>query len=492
MAYLVVNSKYNPFSYDELVKPLVDYTNEYNRQEELSNALLEKAASLGDLSPDVDKEAYDAYNNWKNELKAASDQLSANGLSPETRQTIRRLNSEYSSGLSPLVDKMKTRSDLVKEQRALQAKNPNIFFDTDYSTASLSDISNASTYNVYDPDSIAKTVGEDVYNRMSNGEAVPSMDEYLTRFGAGLTDENKLARINQAINSGAALGSSTYKQKEFENYIKEITAKRTYSGSRSGSSSATPQQAAGYAQAYDGHSIIPTYNKTTKQYQIKNKDKQDVVLPEDYTTDDLLRAYYGGDYGYVSALGITIPRVRTVETDSNGNQREVYSIPGAKGWINLEHGSNTTMRELYQTLYGKPLAGLSLSEIATNQVGKLGGSEEEIDKALMEKTNNNKERKRWRSQDVDYHDLSSAEIDEEVVKKLDALSEVGIDFNCTVYRDANGNFMGYKIYTSEPVDKFLTRPIESISQQRPVTPPTPPETPVQRDTTAPSNDPFRR
>lgn len=489
MAYLVVNSRYNPFSYDELVKPLVDYTNEYNRQEELANALSERAASLGDLSPDIDKEAYDSYNNWREELGAASEQLSANGLSPETRQRIRQLNSQYSTTLSPLIDKMKTRNELVKEQRALQAKNPNIFFDTDYSTTSLADINNASTYNVYDPDSIAKAVGEDVYSRMSNGEAVPSLDEYLTRYGAGLNDETKLARINQAINSGVALGSSTYKQKDFENYIKKIQATRSYSGS--GSSASTPQQAAGYARAYDGSSIIPTYNKTTKQYQIKNKDKQDVVLPESYTTDDLLRAYYGGDYGYVNALGVTIPRVRTIETDSRGNQREVYSIPGAKGWIDLQHGSNTTMRELYQTLYGKPLAGLSLSEMATNGVGKLGGSEEEIDEALMEKTNNNKERKRWRSQDVDYHDLSSTEIDEEVIKKLDALSEVGIDVNCTVYRDANGNFMGYRIHTSEPIDEFLKRPIEQISQQRPTMPPIPTETPVQRDTTAPGNDPFR-
>ena len=439
MAYLVVNSKYNPFSYDELVKPLVDYTNEYNRQEELANALSERAASLGDLSPDIDKEAYDSYNNWREELGAASEQLSTNGLSPETRQRIRQLNSQYSTTLSPLVDKMKTRNELVKEQRALQAKNPNIFFDTDYSTASLGDISSASTYNVYDPDSIAKAVGEDVYNRMSNGETVPSMDEYLARYGAGLNDETKLARINQAINSGAALGSSTYKQKEFENYIKEITAKRTYSGSRSSSSSTAPQQAAGYAQAYDGHSIIPSYDKITKQYKIKNKNKQDVVLPDEYTEDDVLSAYYGGDYGYVDVFNTRIPKVETVETLPDGSSRSIYSVFIGGKWIDLPKGGETTRRELYKKITGQNLAGLTDSE-THRRIGPV--TDDDIQAGLKKKGN-----KAWSAEPQNYHDYA-AQLTDSLVNKLDILEELGATIDFTVYKDSNDKIVGWDINTS--------------------------------------------
>lgn len=426
MAYLVVNSRYNPFSYDELVKPLVDYTNEYNRQEELANALSERAASLGDLSPDIDKEAYDSYNNWREELGAASEQLSANGLSPETRQRIRQLNSQYSTTLSPLVDKMKTRNELVKEQRALQAKNPNIFFDTDYSTASLSDISSASTYNVYDPDSIAKAVGEDVYSRMSNGEAVPSMDEYLARYGAGLNDETKLARVNQAINSGVALGSSTYKQKDFENYIKEITAKRTRSTGSTGSSGVGGGSQVAQAVNVDlpnGGMVPVTYDKKSGEYTFKDKDgKPQAISVDEADTAAVLRKYYGGDYTSINIGGMRIPWVDT----PNGVMIQVKTS-GQNQWVGLKQGNTATVRDVLRVLNGgKDVSLPTDSELEST-------NDRRINKKIDDGT--------YKPEEANPYDINAAENPTLAVlcNKLKALAEAGLisDFGLTVYKEGN-------------------------------------------------------
>ena len=226
MAYMVVNSRYNPFTYDELVKPLADYNTAYEKQEALADAYATAAANLDALSPDLDSAEYQNYNNWKNELKAASDLLATSGLTPEVRSTLKSLGTRFSTELNPALEKMKTRAGLVKEQREALAKNPNLMFDIDYSTTPLGSISPSSTSNTYNLDNILKEVGNDVYSRMSAGESVPSANEYLTRYSAGLSDPDKIAKVNNAISSGMNLGNSTYQQKEFENYIKKVQATR--------------------------------------------------------------------------------------------------------------------------------------------------------------------------------------------------------------------------------------------------------------------------
>lgn len=450
MAYMVVNSRYNPFSYDELVKPLADYTTAYEKQEALADAYATAAANLDALSPDLDSAEYQNYTNWKNELKTASDLLATSGLTPEVRSTLKSLGTRFSTELNPALEKMKTRAELVKEQRAALAKNPNLMFDVDYSVTPLGSISPSSTYNTYDLDNILKEVGNDVYSRMSAGEAMPSANEYLTRYSAGIKDPDKIARINNAITSGMNLGNSTYRQKEFENYLNKVRATRT--GRDSGSSgtyvtSGLPMT----ANTYDGKAINVKYDKGVREYQIKDKNGKTVTLPNNHTEADIISAYYGGDYGYINVLGSTVPRVKTREQLPSGEYRDIYSVLVGKQWVNLPKGGNTTKRELYKSITGENLSGLTEYD-KKRRVANI--SDKDIE--------NNIQKGKWTAEDIDYHDYASS-LGQGLVDKLDALESVGATFNTTIYKDKNGQVVGWDIdSTGDDIDS----PIEYEDKYR--------------------------
>lgn len=434
---MVVNSRYNPFTYDELVKPLADYTTAYEKQEALADAYATAAANLDALSPDLDSAEYQNYNNWKNELKAASDLLATSGLTPEVRSTLKSLGTRFSTELNPTLEKMKTRAELVKEQRAALAKNPNLIFDTDYSATPLGSISPSSTYNTYDLDNILKEVGNDVYSRMSAGESVPSANEYLTRYSAGLKDANKIARVNNAISSGMSLGSSTYQQKEFENYIKKVQATRSRSGS-GGSGTYSTSGLPMTANTYDGKAINVKYNKGVGEYQITDKDGKTVTLPANHTEADIISKYYGGDYGYINVFGSTVPRVKTTEKLPDGQTRDVYSVLVGKQWVNLPKGGQTTKRELYKAITKENLSGLS-PEDRKRRLGTV--TDADITKNVRTAEN---PRGKWSAEDIDYHDYA-LNLGQGLVDKLDALESIGATFNTTIYRDKNGQIVGWDI-----------------------------------------------
>lgn len=451
MAYMVVNSRYNPFTYDELVKPLVDYTTAYEKQEALADAYATAAANLDALSPDLDSAEYQNYNNWKNELKAASDLLATSGLTPEVRSTLKSLGTRFSTELNPALEKMKTRAELVKEQRAALAKNPNLMFDVDYSATPLGSISPSSTYNTYDLDNILKEVGNDVYSRMSAGESVPSANEYLTRYSAGLSDPDKIAKVNNAISSGMNLGNSTYQQKEFDNYIKKVQATRSRSSSGSSGTYATSGKPM-TANTYDGRAINVKYDKGVGEYQIKDKDNKTVTLPENYNESDIVAAYYGGDYGYIQPFGSlgSIGRVSRIETLPNGQSKEIYSINVNGKWMELPRGGQTTKAELYSKLTnGKKLVGLDESERHYRQ-GNV--SDDKITQGLERNG-----KRAWKLEDVqDYHRLADFGYSS-LVSKMEALESIGAEFNVTLYRDNNNNVVGWDIAS---VGDDINSPIE--------------------------------
>ena len=450
---MVVNSRYNPFSYEELVKPLMDYTTEYNRQEAAANDLMTKAAILETLSPDIDKAEYDSYKSWLNELKAASDALAVNGLNPQLRSTLTALNNRYSTEYAPLEDKLKTRGELIKEQRAYQQKNPNAFFDVDYSETPLGQISPSSTYTSYNPDSIISSVGNDVYNKLNAGEQIPSAEEYMEQYGSGLTDPAKIARVQRAISTGASLGSSTYQQKEFENYINKIKATRTGSSGSRGTGTGSSLSRSSSVQAYDGHSIIPSYDKKAGKYTIKNKDNQTVVLPDGYSDDDVLSAYYGGEFNYITAFGDKYPAVVSTQSGRDGQSRQVYKIQIGKNWIDAPRGAQTTALDLYNMAQTKDnkvhdvpqdivdgLAGVAVT--ARSAVGSNNPTDIE--------SNNKFKRGKWTKKDMPWREaiMSGVSINSETQKAMQKLedADLGVTFDTTVWFDETNRPIGWKFY----------------------------------------------
>lgn len=130
MAYVVVNSKYNPFTFDELIKPYTMYEDAYEKQEAVLDAAREKEFT-DYLDQQLDPEAYNMYNTASTGLKAVSDELATKGLSPELRGRIKSVARDYKSTMDTLNTaqtklnaemerRLKNGSDYVYQQNDLR------------------------------------------------------------------------------------------------------------------------------------------------------------------------------------------------------------------------------------------------------------------------------------------------------------------------------------------------------------------------------------
>ena len=140
MAYgnygLVVDSRFKARSFDDLIKPLAMYTQEYNALEQGINELDTKASIWENMANEqTDKNAYKMYKNYADDLKAAADQLASQGLSKMSRPALMNLKSRYSKEIVPIEQAYQNRAEEIKEQRAGRAKG--MVYEGDASTASL-------------------------------------------------------------------------------------------------------------------------------------------------------------------------------------------------------------------------------------------------------------------------------------------------------------------------------------------------------------------
>lgn len=140
MAYgnygLVVDSRFKARSFDDLIKPLAMYTQEYNALEQGINELNTKASIWENMANEqTDKNAYKMYKNYADDLKAAADQLASQGLSKMSRPALMALKSRYSKEIVPIEQAYQNRAEEIKEQRAGRAKG--MIYEGDASTASL-------------------------------------------------------------------------------------------------------------------------------------------------------------------------------------------------------------------------------------------------------------------------------------------------------------------------------------------------------------------
>lgn len=460
--YFVINNKFKPYSFDELIKPYQLYAKEYDEQEAKMDDLLDKAASLDNLSPTLDKQAYDSFQAWKDSVKTVSDNLATRGLNPRLRNDINNLSKDYKKEQLPRIAKLTKRSELVKEQRDYLQKHPNSFFDVDYSNIPIDKITPSSTYHAYDLDDIAESVYKDAYGKVTAGKGTPSEEDYVKQYTEGLTNPDDISRVTNAIKSGKDLADAKHKQDEFDNYIKKINASRRYSSSSSSSGRGILED--GFSVPLpDGTVVNVTYNKKTKEYEYKDKDsKTHITKPitssttEDEIMDDVVNGYYGGQYMSGNVSGLPLRRVITKDKE--------YFVRTPKGWQNLPLGPNTTVRDYFNIYY----PDLKLSLPTEDQLSKENytfktkySKEKDLDKALRK--GDVKERVLSISELNDYVD--SAFIGD-LAKKLSGLYSKGLindDTRIRLYTDSKGKILKYNVGAFDEEGNFMKSGDNSMS-----------------------------
>ena len=165
--YLVINSKFQPFSFEKYIQPYQMYGEAYKEVENALGELATKANVWDEMANEqTDPYAYKMYKTYSNDLEEQAGQLAREGLTPASRQNMLKMKQRYSSDIVPIEQAYKRRQELIDEQRKLLSQDNTLMFDRNASMLSLDDlIKNPQlTYQSYSGATLAKQVGTAAQN----------------------------------------------------------------------------------------------------------------------------------------------------------------------------------------------------------------------------------------------------------------------------------------------------------------------------------------
>ena len=201
---LVVNSTFQPFSFERYIQPYKIYGEAYKEIENAFEDLTTKASVWeGMANEQTDPETYALYKKYADDLKSQADLLATQGLSHSSRKALLDMKGRYSKEIIPIEEAYTTKQKLIKEQRDALLKDNTLIFDKDYSTISLDEIMknpNAS----YTPLS-----GKDIATRTAAmakeaGAAILSDPEYTEVFNSQYVQQ----KIMQGYDMGQILAAA--------------------------------------------------------------------------------------------------------------------------------------------------------------------------------------------------------------------------------------------------------------------------------------------
>lgn len=124
--YITIGSRFRPFSYEELIAPLVAAEQEHQRQEELYNTYSDTLGQIGgQLSREYDQDVLDnIYNPYRSALESAAEELASKGLTSGSRRTLNALRRQFNNELVPVQQGILARAEARKRHDEKIAKDP--------------------------------------------------------------------------------------------------------------------------------------------------------------------------------------------------------------------------------------------------------------------------------------------------------------------------------------------------------------------------------
>lgn len=160
---LTNNAKFNPYTFDEMLKPLAMAADAYNTVQSGIEELGAKADLMKMYANEVpDSKTANMYNSYAKDLEKQASMLAKHGLTPASRQGLLNMKRRYNSEVVPIETAVARREALTKEQREALLRDPSLMFDVDYSKTQLDyllDNPNA-TYNPISGNELTKRAAQ--------------------------------------------------------------------------------------------------------------------------------------------------------------------------------------------------------------------------------------------------------------------------------------------------------------------------------------------
>mgnify|MGYP006867373243 CR=1 FL=1 len=209
---LILDTKFKPFSYQEMLAPVAASTQAHQALEEEYNELAAKANVWDKMANEqTDSKAYKMYKTYADDLSARADDLMRYGLNVSSRKGMLDMRARYSKEIVPIDVAYKRREDLAKEQRDAMKVDPTLRYQRYAREMSLDDFIDDPSLDYgksYSGDLLAKQVSQvaanyaKVLTREGGLESLGLPYQYKSRIGYGATPEEILAVINDAALKG--------------------------------------------------------------------------------------------------------------------------------------------------------------------------------------------------------------------------------------------------------------------------------------------------
>ena len=220
---LVINSKFRPFTYDELMKPVHDSTAAHQEIETAYGALDTQAAKWEHLAnQQTDEKAYTMYKNYADDLRAQADNLAKNGLNVLSRKDLLTMQKRYAQEITPIENAYTRRATLADEQRQAKNADNTIMFERDANTISLDKFIEDPMYdygNRYSGAAITKSVSDAVSNiaKTLRNYSTSKLDDYTNIFR-----QNYGISVKEAQNFINALNNRDFESPAYQNALGQI------------------------------------------------------------------------------------------------------------------------------------------------------------------------------------------------------------------------------------------------------------------------------
>lgn len=133
---LTINSQFNPFSYDELTRPLVQYKEAYDKVEQDYSTLAAQTETWKNIANQTkNPEAYKQYKAYSDELNNVIEDFSK-GMNARNRSALLGLKRRYFSDIAPIARAYERQRDL--SDKLQQAKLQNPYLETEYDVSNMS------------------------------------------------------------------------------------------------------------------------------------------------------------------------------------------------------------------------------------------------------------------------------------------------------------------------------------------------------------------
>lgn len=137
---LVLDARFKPFSYQEILAPVMAATQAHQDIENQYGELATKANVWEEMANEqTDPYAYKMYKTYANDLEEQAGQLAREGLTPISRRNMFNMRARYSREITPIEQAYTMRQKQAEEQQKALLQDPTLMLSRRASTTSLDD-----------------------------------------------------------------------------------------------------------------------------------------------------------------------------------------------------------------------------------------------------------------------------------------------------------------------------------------------------------------